>query len=66
MYAKVENCPIDGTDIRRTAYATGYADTFFSVPANTRYKGRHIRGFFTMRDDGCVFVPYDSEREKLT
>jgi hypothetical protein len=68
-YAKVENCPIDGTNIRRTAYASGYADTFFdtfsSVPANTRYKGKNVRGYFTMSDGGCVFVPYDSERAKL-
>ena len=28
-YAKVRNCPIDGTDIRLTCYATAYPDTFF-------------------------------------
>ena len=56
-YAKVENCPIDGTDLRLTCYASGYADTFFSVPANTRINGKHVKGFFTMRDGGCVFIP---------
>lgn len=27
-YAKVSNCPIAGTTLRLTCYATGYADTF--------------------------------------
>lgn len=64
-YAKVKNCPIDGTDLRLTCYAQNYADTFFSIPADTRRKGKRIKGFFTTRDDGVVFVPYDWEREKL-
>jgi hypothetical protein len=64
-YAKVQNCPIDGTELRRTAYATGYADTWFSVPAWTRYKGRYIGGFFSHNSDGVTFVPYDHFRERL-
>jgi hypothetical protein len=64
-YAKVVNCPIDGTDLRLTCYAQNYADTFFSVPAATRRKGKRIKGFFTTRNDGVVFVPNDREREKL-
>lgn len=62
-YAKVENCPIGDSDIRRTAYATGYADTYFSIPACTRYRGRYIKGFFTCDDsDGRAikFNPLDS------
>lgn len=58
-YAKIKNCPIEGTNIRLTCYATNYADTFFSIPACTRYRGRYITGFFTGRDDGTVFVPHD-------
>ena len=58
-WAKVSNCPIEGTQLRLTCYATGYADTFFSVPACTRYRGRYVSGFFTTRDDGPVFVPHD-------
>jgi hypothetical protein len=54
-YAKVKNCPIDGTEIRLTCYASGYADTAFSVPANTRYRGHHIGGFFTSDEQGTVF-----------
>lgn len=61
-YAKIVNCPIDGTDLRLTCYATDVADTFFSIPARTRRKGKHVRGFFTIRDDGVVFVPMDSHR----
>lgn len=58
-YAKVQACPIEGTHLRRTAYATGYADTFFSVPACTRVKGRYIGGFFTSDEAGVSFHPYD-------
>lgn len=57
-YAKVKNCPIEGTDLRLTAYATDYADTYFSVPAYTRRKGQRISGFFIHREDGIVFVPH--------
>jgi hypothetical protein len=65
-YAKVQNCPIDGTTLRRTAYATGYADTYFSIPARCTVGGRTIRGFFTVDSDGAVtFCPMNSERSKL-
>jgi len=65
-YAKVENCPIKGTNFKHTAYATGYADTFFSVPARTRHKGAIITGFLTSGEDGPVFVPHTCEQWKLT
>jgi hypothetical protein len=64
-WAKVQNCPIEGTDIRRTAYATGHADTFFSIPAVTRYKGKRITGFFTMDGDNPIFCPHESQLAKL-
>src|SRR5512144_2755816 len=64
-YAKVENCPIRGTTLRRTAYATGYADTFFSVPAETRYHGKRIVGFFTTTDGAIEFVPMNAYRHYL-
>jgi hypothetical protein len=57
-YAKVKNCPIEGTGLRLTCYAQGYADTYFSIPAATRHRGRIIKGYFTGRDDGTVFVPF--------
>jgi hypothetical protein len=64
-YAKVLNCPIEGTELRRTCYAQGYADAPFSVPAATRVRGRRIKGFFTGREDGIVFVPFDNQRHLL-
>lgn len=64
-YAVVRNCPIEGTALRLTCYATGYADTWFSIPASTRRKGKHVRGYFTLRDDGVVFVAMDSHKERL-
>lgn len=57
-WAKVSNCPIDETDLRLTCYATGYADTFFSIPACTRYRGQYVSGFFTNGDEGPQFCPY--------
>lgn len=64
-YAKVRNCPIDGTNLRLTCYAQGYADTHFSVPAATRFGGKRIKGFFTVRDEGVIFVPMDACRHLL-
>jgi len=61
-YAKVRNCPIDGTSVRLTCYATGYADTFFSIPACTRYKGKHVRGYFTSDESGTVFRVMDRQK----
>lgn len=52
-HAKVQNCPVmDGERevARLTCYATGYADTFFSIPACTRYRGQYITGYFSHED----------------
>ena len=54
-YAKVQNCPVEGEQRRYTCYATGYADTFFSVPAVTRIRGKRVKGFFTMENGGVLF-----------
>lgn len=65
-YAKVQNCPIHGTNERRTCYATGYADTWFSVPAYTKYKGRYIGGYLTQDGEGgCIFRTYDRFKDRL-
>ena len=61
-YAKVLNCPIKGTTVRLACYATGYADTYFSVPACTRYRGKHVRGYFTHDEEGIVFHVMDSHK----
>lgn len=59
-FAKVQNCPIMTTSGgclgRLTCYATGYADTWFSVPAETRKKGKTVKGYFTMDDGNVVFI----------
>lgn len=69
-YAKVQNCPIvvKGQPVARlTAYATGYADTAFSVPACTRYRGKHVRGYFATDDsDGIQFRVMDSHAHLFT
>lgn len=70
-YAKVSHCPIRGVTnkhgqpLERTCYATGYADTFFSVPACTKYRGQYIGGYFTLSDGGIEFVPYDRFKHLL-
>ncbi len=64
-YAKVQNCPIHGTALRLTCYATGYADTYFSVPASTRYKGKHVAGYFSMDDGAIEFRPLDKHKDRL-
>lgn len=65
-WAKVQNCPIAGTDLRRTCYATGYADTFFSVPACTRVNGKYVGGYFSQDSEGgAVFHPMDRYKDRL-
>lgn len=60
-FAKIRNCPVmlNGVEIARlTCYATGYANTLFSIPACTRYKGQHIGGYFTGTENGPEFRVY--------
>lgn len=64
-YAKVKNCPIAGTELRLTCYATGYADSYFSVPACTRYKGRYIAGFFSVENGAIDFLVMDRHKDRL-
>lgn len=64
-FAKVTNCPVDGVEGRYTCYATGLADTYYSVPACTRIKGAHIRGFFMLRDEAIEFVPERGQLDKI-
>lgn len=65
-WAKVNKCPIHGTDLRLTCYATGYADTYFSIPAVTRYKGKRIKGYLTTdQDGGAEFRPLTDQKQHL-
>ncbi len=52
--ALIRNCPC-GDIGRRTAYVTGEADTFFSIPAAVRVKGKNVRGFLTRDESGWQF-----------
>ena len=66
-YAKVKNCPVmvEGREVARlTCYAQGYANTYFSIPAATRYKGKRVKGYFTSASDdsGTVFRVMDSSK----
>ena len=64
-YAKVLHCPIEGTNLTLACYATAYANTYFSIPACTRYRGKYIKGYFTHRETGLVFCPMDSAKPFL-
>lgn len=68
-YAKVVRCPIAGFNKRLTCYATGYADTFFSVPACTQYKGKYISGYFSISEGEkgreIFFRVKDHHRERM-
>jgi hypothetical protein len=64
-YAKVENCPIAGTSLRRTCYATGYADTVFSVPAVCKIGGNRIKGYFTLDDGAISFRVLDTHKHLI-
>jgi hypothetical protein len=64
-WAKVVDCPIQGTNLRRTCYATAYADTFFSIPACTRVGGKYVGGYFTTTEEGPVFVPSAKHLDRI-
>jgi hypothetical protein len=65
-YAKVQNCPVRGIEKRYTCYASGYPDTYWSIPAETNIHGAHIKGYFMVdREGGIEFIPYDTQYEKI-
>jgi hypothetical protein len=64
-YAKVSACPIKVGTVTvhtLTVYATGYADTAWSIPACTKYRGAHVSGFIRSTDFGPEFVVHDRHR----
>lgn len=52
--AGIKNCRWENLEgePRVTAYVTGEANTYFSVPAVCCYKGRRVRGYITADSDG--------------
>lgn len=62
-FAKVLDCPIYGTSIRRACYATGYADTYFSIPAVCKVNGKRVKGYLTTDSENNVqFCVMDSHK----
>jgi hypothetical protein len=54
--AKIENCRTNlAGDPRVTAFVTGEADTYFSIPAVCSYRGCRVTGYITRDDDGYIF-----------
>lgn len=56
LLARVDNCRLENLagDMRRTVYATGDADTAFSIPAVCKLMGTRVRGYLTSDDAGNV------------
>ena len=52
--SKIESCRLENLagEPRRTVYITGEPDTYFSIPAVTRYMGKRVRGYVTGDDNG--------------
>lgn len=64
ILAKVQNCPCeDGKP--RTVYITGQPDTYFSIPAATRVKGRYVAGYVTSDENGMRFECMDRHRDRM-
>lgn len=58
-FAKVEHCPIAGTDLKRTCYATAPADSYLSVPARCKVDGQLVKGYFSIEDNKIEFRVLD-------
>lgn len=63
--AKIQNCRIDGSDLRRMVYVTGDPDSYFSQPAACKVSGQVVRGYLTGDDSGMIFHAMDSHRHIL-
>lgn len=49
--AAIRNCPIAGTDYRRSARITAEPDTYFSQPAEVILFGVKVKGYITTSDE---------------
>lgn len=66
VLSKIANCPvICDREVRVTVYATGHADTYFSIPACCKVRGKYIGGYITGTETGHVFHPYDRFKDRL-
>lgn len=55
--AAVQNCQCED-GVRRTVYATGEPDTFFSIPARVSVKGKTVAGYLTTDNGEWQFRAY--------
>jgi hypothetical protein len=58
--ALVRNCPC-GEYGARTAYITGEADSFFSIPAAISVRGKRVIGWIGSDESGYQFNPMRKE-----
>lgn len=63
--AKIENCRIHESELRRMVYITSEPCTFFSQPAACKVKGKTVRGYITSDDSGMIFHAMDSHKHLL-
>ncbi len=54
-------------DGKRRIVQAGIPDTFFSIPAHGKFKGKYIAGYITIDDDGeFEFRPYQKKESTET
>ncbi len=58
-------CRIHLSDKRLSVYISGEPDTYFSIPAYTRCKGKYVKGYITSDEMGNIFHAMDSHKERL-
>ena len=67
--ALVRDCVLENLDPAlspRTVYVRGEPDTYFSIPAACRVKGKNITGYITCDENGeYCFRAHTSERFKV-
>ncbi len=51
--SKITNCRLENLvgDMRATVYITGEPDTWFSIPAVCRIRGKRVKGYVTSDDE---------------
>lgn len=68
-YAKVINCPIMGTKLKRTCYATALPDSHSTIPAATRIHDKHVSGQFILIElngkAGIMFRVSDRHKDRV-
>lgn len=54
----IRSCPVDEEGVApRTVYVTGEPDTFFSMPAACKVRGKTVKGWIGREESGWKFHP---------